>query len=57
MTADVTDYQNVRRALVNQLQPAVMSLEELADELLAAVDALQTAFQQTDQHLNSLTTK
>ena len=57
MTADVTDYRSVRRALLNQLQPAVMSLEELADELLVAVDALYTAFQQTDQHLNTLTNK
>ena len=54
---DVTEYRNVRRALLNQLQSAVTSLEELADELLAAVDALYTAFQQTDQHFSSLTTK
>lgn len=57
MAADVTDYRNVRRALLDQLQPAVTSLDELADELLAAVDVLYTAFQQTNQHLNALTNK
>ena len=57
MTADVTDYRSVRRALLNQLQPAVLSLEELTDELLVAVDSLYTTFQQTDQHLNTLTNK
>ena len=54
---DVTEYRNVRRALLNQLQSAVTSLEALADELSAAVNALYTAFQQTDQHFSSLTTK
>jgi len=54
---DIGTYQTIRRGLSNQLQPAIVLLQELADDLIAAVESLSNAFQQTDEKLKILTNK
>jgi len=54
---DIGTYRTIQRGLLNQLQPAIVLLEELADNLIAAVESLSNAFQQTDQKFKTLTNK
>ena len=57
MGTDIGTYQTIQRGLLNQLQPAIVLLEELADNLIAAVESLSNAFQQTDQKFKTFTNK
>ena len=57
MGTDIDAERTIRRGILNQLQPAIELLKELADDLIAAVESLSSAFQQTEEKLKALTNK